>query len=1051
MLLKGFSCFPTKNFRYKVLSGLFCFLVGSFIVWLVLSSSANEILLQRSMTIRQFCLMVGVIMIGIFVFLNGIRNQKFSRQFECWILLCYFGFFLSGVFTHGDSIRSFLFQDRSDIFMDFFNSIQYDGMPYANKVIYPPFINVIYDFFGKFVALGKVIGSAYYIRESQSAMIVFCIYTIAIILCLSKIIQDIRSEDRIVSTILIMLSAPFIFAFERGNSILLTVLCLFWFVKYYQSNNNREKYFAFFWLGCAAGIKISPVLFVLLLVRERRYKDAVAAFCIGAVVFFVPFMLTDGNIIILLQNIKNTTSVFQGAVVDGGGSLRLVGTGYYINCLSMSLFLGRLFNVNLHGVALFLNWLILLLGICLTVYGKSIDEWKIVTLLGGVIAFCSGFSGVYNLLFLFPGIMLFLNSDIKRTGKSMLYAFLFSLILIPIINLKIAAFSFSYHDLYPARLSTVLEGIALLLLVVSLEVDGIITLFQEQWSSLSKNKKTIISTVGVIGCIVIYGYAFGFSPRPVKAFSPNCLSAQQSTKGFVLEDGQYKWMGKEATVLLEPSGLLNDGLLISFGQDPNNPLLAGECRIAVYINQKEFDVRRIDLGTKPYIFIEPEDLIDLEDVEDKPLELRIVILEPAIEMLPVCYIGPAQLLPLIENGSYITATTGGVHRRFMDAQLWLGEDNNILLDRTEIQDGLLIRYRVPEELVGLLEEKQLSFKIFVDGELKQTIPIYSLAQNAVVLQPEDLYDGSFSRRSVELSLKVDGGFSDNDFGYSEDKIKHSLLLDYIGPCDSSSSIQNVWVSNSVTQYFSNTYLHDNGLDIIYRVPMGILADASNHPLEVQVFRDGTLIRQQKTFINHRSGLQVIHVPAHYFREDEHIERFDFKVEAVDASWEEGVYDHGKVFLQWFGPRKLVDEVSENTEVDEIGPYLDGLRFHKNQNTWQMGKRGTFILPQVQNGVAELYVDYFGNHRLFEANANQSIQLSVRVNGEEVAVFPIEPGKNERCISNMELQAALLKSNDGAIVELTASHVYNLSRMKILRGETDDRSIEISRIGIRPNS
>ncbi len=1048
MLLKDFLWFQNNNIRYKVLSGLFCFLVGSFIVWLVLSNSANEILLQRSMTIRQFCIMVGVIMIGIFVFLNGIRNQKFQKQFEYWILLCYFVFFLSGFFTHGGSIRSFLFQDRLDIFMDFFNSIQYDGMPYANKVIYPPFINVVYDFFGKFADLRKVMGSAYYIRESQSAMIVYCIYTTAIILCLSKIIQEMRSEDRIVSTIVIMLSAPFIFAFERGNSILFTVLCLFLFVRYYQSNNNKEKYFAFVSLGCAAGIKISPALFGLLLIRERRYKDVVVALCIGAVVFFVPFVFTDGNIIILLQNIKYTTSVFQGAVVDGGGSLRLIGTGYYINCLSMSLSLGRLLNVNLNNAAIFFNSIIFVIGICLTVYGKSIDEWKIVTLLGGIIAFCPGFSGVYNLLFLFPGILLFLNSDIKRTGKSMLYAFLFSLILIPIINLKIAAFSFSYNDLYPARLSTVLEGFALLLLVVSLEVDGSITLYQELWSRLSNNKKAIISTAGVIGCIVIYGYAFGFSSRPVQAFSPNCLSAQQSMKGFVLEDGQYKWMGKEATVLLEPSGLLNDGLLISFGQDPNNPLLAGECRIAVYINQKEFDVRRIDLGTKPYIFIEPEDLIDLEDVEGKPLELRTVILEPAIEMLPVCYIGPAQLLPLIENGSYITATTGGVHRRFMDAQLWLGEDNNILLDRTEIQDGLLIRYRVPEELVGLLEEKQLSFKIFVDGELKKTIPIYSLAQNAAVLQPEDLYDGSFSRRSVELSLKIDGGFSDKEFGYSEDKMKHSLLLDYIGPCDSSSSVRNVWVSNSVTQYFSNTYLQDNGLDIIYHVPMGILADASNYPLEVQVFRNGTLIRQQKTFVNHRSGLQVIHVPALYFREDEHIDRFDFKVKAVDASWEEGVYDHGKVFLQWFGPRKLVDEVSESAEVDEIEPYLDGLRFQKNQNTWQMGKRGTFILPQVQNGVAELYIEYLANHRLFEANENQPMQLSIRVNGDEVAILPIEPGKNEYRVSNRELQAALRKNEDGAIVELWASHVYNLSRMKILRGEADDRSIEIIRMGLR---
>lgn len=50
---------------------------------------------------------------------------------------------------------NFLFYDRKDIFMDFFNSINdcFSGDPYGKKCIYPPLTYVIYTIFSKFLPM----------------------------------------------------------------------------------------------------------------------------------------------------------------------------------------------------------------------------------------------------------------------------------------------------------------------------------------------------------------------------------------------------------------------------------------------------------------------------------------------------------------------------------------------------------------------------------------------------------------------------------------------------------------------------------------------------------------------------------------------------------------------------------------------------------------------------------------------------------------------------------------------------------------------------------
>ena len=149
------------------------------------------------------------------------------------ILSCFLGIsVLAGVLTQGEAIRSMLLPDKTDMFMDFFNSIQYGFEPYGNKVIYPPLINLFYALCGSMIPLDNVIlDHAVYIRDLQMGWVVLYGVMMLTILGISVVIWYFLRNEKITTRILFLVvifcSLPFVFAVERGNSLLQTLLFLF--------------------------------------------------------------------------------------------------------------------------------------------------------------------------------------------------------------------------------------------------------------------------------------------------------------------------------------------------------------------------------------------------------------------------------------------------------------------------------------------------------------------------------------------------------------------------------------------------------------------------------------------------------------------------------------------------------------------------------------------------------------------------------------------------------------------------------------------------------
>ena len=408
-------------------------------------------------------------------------NNKIKSLFYILMLASIAIILLLGYLTHGEVIRILLHPIKSDVFMDFFNSIQYGMKPYSRDVIYPPLINVFYGFLGRFVLKDS---PPLMYRTSQMGAMVFLIYNLFVyglfIYALKRFINKFMpcsDKEKMFFAFIILFSTPYLFMMERCNSIIISLSSIMLFLIEYKNNNSILKQGLL--LGVATSIKISPILIGILYIKDKRYKDGFLCLIIVCLLFNIPFVFTDGNIFTLLENIHKATSYFQGSIIEADGTVRAMGYGVHVNIDKFFEMIGKVISVDTSKIAFITKMIICILGTAL-IFTKKIDLWKIMALLISIIVLVPGFSAVYNLTYYTIPLIIFLN---KTTYDKMnyIYMLLFLGIFMPIVNVNIPILhEISSNDIFKIRLSTVLESICALLMSITIIIDCIFSIKQRR-------------------------------------------------------------------------------------------------------------------------------------------------------------------------------------------------------------------------------------------------------------------------------------------------------------------------------------------------------------------------------------------------------------------------------------------------------------------------------------------------------------------------------------------------------------------------------------------
>lgn len=204
-----------------------------------------------------------------------------------------------------------------------------------------------------------------------------------------------------------LISAPFIYFFERGNSVLLAVFAVSFFIFNYESENKINREFSLLSLAFACALKLIPSLFAIILLFKKRYMDFIKVVVYSTLIFFSSFLFLKGGLTNFPLFIKN----------------------FICSC-----------NTYKYGCSYkFLTLLMLIPYFCIPVFK---DEWKKICSIVMLIMAFNTFYG-YRMLYFLPVAVLFLNKD-KFENSDIWYGLSLLLIICPIKSVTLLGYVILY-------------------------------------------------------------------------------------------------------------------------------------------------------------------------------------------------------------------------------------------------------------------------------------------------------------------------------------------------------------------------------------------------------------------------------------------------------------------------------------------------------------------------------------------------------------------------------------------------------------------------------
>lgn len=373
------------------------------------------------------------------------KKNNFTNVFCILTLLCGTNLFVANVLTNGNITSDLFLKDTLDTGMDFYIMVASAFKPIKIKLVeaisfYPPLalmlFRVIYlcipreitsqwptEGVWSEVLRGNSVDLRIYPETVLSFMlfIILCCFSIMVLLVFQK---KGSIKLSIVFSGCCIFSYGMLFAFERGNIILLCIPLIMLFLLWKDSEKRYQRILSIIALVLAAGLKVYPAIFGVLLLTKRRWKEAVIAIVLGVIILCGPLIISGG----LNSILKYASNVGGFSESAGLGSLH----GFSLQVIAKSIC--HLLTIDSSNILKYVQWcayILLVSGCVLSFFVK--ENWKKIALITSLVIIVPGTSMPYISTFLLFPFTAFLNEETGQHSKvtSWLYFFLFMLILLP--------------------------------------------------------------------------------------------------------------------------------------------------------------------------------------------------------------------------------------------------------------------------------------------------------------------------------------------------------------------------------------------------------------------------------------------------------------------------------------------------------------------------------------------------------------------------------------------------------------------------------------------
>ncbi len=323
---------------------------------------------------------------------------------------------LAAIFKNGFHSSQFdLFFGRcADFFADMINCVGYSSQKdvYHNTMytgtyekIYPALPYIITYCFSKLVDMSKYWEANYFLHMYQEPffLIIFLIFLFVVLLMIYECIRFYKNGNSLVKigcAAACVLSMPVIFTIERGNLLLVSEFFLMYFIFFYDNGNKIVRETALFALAAAFAFKLTPAVFGILLLYDRKIKEAVRAAVYALFLGVVPFLFFEGG----LSNIR---TMFQNISDSGAAYTDATGTPLYACFLALGME-GSDPRRQFIRIVTYVVCLLIVLG------GFWGSKWEKAMGVSIVLMILPSRSGSYCIIYLIPAMILFLNEAEHR-------------------------------------------------------------------------------------------------------------------------------------------------------------------------------------------------------------------------------------------------------------------------------------------------------------------------------------------------------------------------------------------------------------------------------------------------------------------------------------------------------------------------------------------------------------------------------------------------------------------------------------------------------------
>ena len=445
-----------------------------------------------------------------YIKINNIK-EKFSASYVYIIItcMCVLGLILYNFIEPGAAVWKIGYVDRNDTTMDFFNTVAASNNYTLREIFtdkielvtYPPVATVFFWVYSRFLTEYVVDHnpSGFELRDNQFALYPFLLLWIFMMIWTYDLVMNKKEGTHIEKqwfALSCVLSYGFLTGIERGNAIMLCPMLVLAFLSWYDSSNKVLREIGLIALALAAGMKIYPAIFGVLLLTEKKYREAIRTIIYGAIAMF-GFPLYYGGftpVVTWLGNLVSYTEVNDPTYNLAGCSFRLT-----IKSILVLFGFDKAILDNAQSMATTVGYIILIVGILFCF--KTDKLWKKITLLScvSIQAFSLSFDYCYSFM-IFPMIYL-CNEDPKLEKRDSKIAFiLLCLILVPFILPDVITFPYQQSGFDVTRL---VKQIALLILEFYLIYDAGKAIFIDVVSKLISKWERPLATILSISLILI--------------------------------------------------------------------------------------------------------------------------------------------------------------------------------------------------------------------------------------------------------------------------------------------------------------------------------------------------------------------------------------------------------------------------------------------------------------------------------------------------------------------------------------------------------------------